>query len=138
MEATASEFWFSGVKWVGVVYLAYLGIRMLRSSGTLAVPDEACTAERPSFAAIDFVVMLAYAAAYAQAIPELRWGPRQGEAAGGGSGPMSQTINTRCERPLIIRTTPSAGRRTPPFRPRSALNRSVKDGDHGERRGQRR
>jgi threonine/homoserine/homoserine lactone efflux protein len=34
----ASEFWFSAVKWIGVVYLAYLGVRMLRSRGTLAVP----------------------------------------------------------------------------------------------------
>lgn len=36
----ASEFWFSMVKWVGVLYLAYLGIRLLRSKGTLAVPSE--------------------------------------------------------------------------------------------------
>ncbi|MBN9428129.1 MAG: LysE family translocator [Burkholderiales bacterium] len=36
----ASEFWFSVVKWVGVVYLAYLGIRLLGSSGTLAMPSE--------------------------------------------------------------------------------------------------
>lgn len=36
----ASEFWFSVVKWVGVVYLAYLGIRLLRSRGTFAVPDD--------------------------------------------------------------------------------------------------
>lgn len=35
----ASEFWFSVVKWVGVVYLSYLGIRMLRSKGTLTVPS---------------------------------------------------------------------------------------------------
>lgn len=31
----ASEFWFSVVKWVGVAYLAFLGVSMLRSSGTL-------------------------------------------------------------------------------------------------------
>jgi threonine/homoserine/homoserine lactone efflux protein len=37
----ASEFWFSVVKWVGVVYLSYLGIRLLRSKGTLAIPSEA-------------------------------------------------------------------------------------------------
>lgn len=36
----ASEFWFSVVKWVGVVYLAYLGIRLLRSKGTLAIPSD--------------------------------------------------------------------------------------------------
>jgi threonine/homoserine/homoserine lactone efflux protein len=31
----ASEFWFSVVKWVGVGYLAFLGIMLLRSKGTL-------------------------------------------------------------------------------------------------------
>ena len=31
----ASEFWFSVVKWVGVAYLAYLGVQMLRSNGSL-------------------------------------------------------------------------------------------------------
>jgi threonine/homoserine/homoserine lactone efflux protein len=31
----ASEFWFSVVKWVGVVYLAALGIMLLRSKGSL-------------------------------------------------------------------------------------------------------
>lgn len=36
----ASEFWFSVVKWVGVVYLTYLGVRLLRSKGTLPVPFE--------------------------------------------------------------------------------------------------
>jgi threonine/homoserine/homoserine lactone efflux protein len=45
----ASEFWFSVVKWVGVVYLAYLGIVLLRSKGTLdlslngARPDQAAS-----------------------------------------------------------------------------------------------
>lgn len=40
----ASEFWFSVVKWVGVAYLAYLGVRMLRSTGTLTLPEgEAAT-----------------------------------------------------------------------------------------------
>ncbi|KAF1068102.1 LysE family translocator [Variovorax sp.] len=29
----ASEFWFSMLKWVGAAYLAWLGIRMLRSKG---------------------------------------------------------------------------------------------------------
>ncbi|QRF60445.1 LysE family translocator [Variovorax paradoxus] len=29
----ASEFWFSMLKWVGAAYLAWLGIRMLRSQG---------------------------------------------------------------------------------------------------------
>lgn len=36
----ASEFWFSVVKWVGVVYLAYLGVRLLRSKGTLSLPSD--------------------------------------------------------------------------------------------------
>ena len=31
----ASEFWFSVVKWVGVAYLAFLGVQMLRSNGSL-------------------------------------------------------------------------------------------------------
>ena len=48
----ASEFWFSVVKWVGVAYLAYLGVRLLRSKGTLAVPDEQGTAGQASSRAI--------------------------------------------------------------------------------------
>jgi threonine/homoserine/homoserine lactone efflux protein len=114
----ASEFWFSVVKWVGVAYLAYLGLRLLRSKGTLAVTGDSDPAERPpgravflrsflvaatnpkgylffsaflpqfvapaqpqlpqyvtlalTFAAIDLAVMLAYAAAGAQAIRVLR------------------------------------------------------------------
>lgn len=35
----ASEFWFSVLKWVGVGYLAFLGLQMLRSQGSL---DPAC------------------------------------------------------------------------------------------------
>jgi threonine/homoserine/homoserine lactone efflux protein len=31
----ASEFWFSMVKWVGALYLAWLGLRLLRSKGGL-------------------------------------------------------------------------------------------------------
>jgi threonine/homoserine/homoserine lactone efflux protein len=114
----ASEFWFSVVKWLGVAYLAYLGVRMLRSTGTLEVPSGEASSDPPSriaiflrsflvavtnpkgylffsaflpqfivpsepqlpqyaalagaFAAIDFAVMLAYAAAGAQAIRVLR------------------------------------------------------------------
>ncbi|WP_140635809.1 LysE family translocator [Methylibium rhizosphaerae] len=116
----ASEFWFSAVKWVGVAYLAWLGVRMLRSRGALTLPaDDAAatgrTASRKSiflrsflvavtnpkgylffsaflpqfiatsepqvpqylalavvFGSIDFLVMLAYAAAGAQAIRALR------------------------------------------------------------------
>jgi len=45
----ASEFWFSVVKWVGVAYLAYLGVRMLRSTGTLTLPEgEAATTGQPT------------------------------------------------------------------------------------------
>jgi len=33
----ASEFWFTVVKWVGVAYLAFLGVMLLRSRGTLDV-----------------------------------------------------------------------------------------------------
>ncbi len=114
----ASEFWFSIVKWVGVIYLGYLGLRLLRSKGTLALPGEGDTAPMPSraavflrsflvavtnpkgylffsaflpqfvapeqpqlpqyvvlavtFAAIDFIVMFAYARAGAGAIRMLR------------------------------------------------------------------
>ena len=31
----ASEFWFSVIKWIGAVYLAWLGLRLLRSRGGL-------------------------------------------------------------------------------------------------------
>jgi threonine/homoserine/homoserine lactone efflux protein len=44
----ASEFWFTVVKWVGVAYLAWLGVRLLRSTGTLAVPADADAAGRPA------------------------------------------------------------------------------------------
>jgi threonine/homoserine/homoserine lactone efflux protein len=114
----ASEFWFSVVKWVGVLYLAYLGVRLLGSKGTFAVPSESTSSQAittravflrsllvavtnpkgylffsaflpqfivatepqlpqyvalaVTFASIDFVVMLAYASAGAQAIRFLR------------------------------------------------------------------
>ncbi len=48
----ASEFWFSVVKWLGVAYLAHLGIRLLRSKGTLAILAEAGTSEQSSKRAI--------------------------------------------------------------------------------------
>jgi threonine/homoserine/homoserine lactone efflux protein len=34
----ASEFWFSVLKWAGAVYLAWLGIRLLRSRGGFEIP----------------------------------------------------------------------------------------------------
>jgi len=43
----ASEFWFSVVKWLGVAYLTYLGVRMLRSTGTLVLPDGEAGSGRP-------------------------------------------------------------------------------------------
>lgn len=50
----ASEFWFSVVKWVGVAYLAWLGLKMLRSRGGLALPDGegAAAAQRPTARAV--------------------------------------------------------------------------------------
>ena len=48
----ASEFLFSVVKWVGVVYLAYLGIRLLRSKGALAIPIEAGISQQTSSRAV--------------------------------------------------------------------------------------
>jgi threonine/homoserine/homoserine lactone efflux protein len=49
----ASEFWFSVVKWVGVAYLAWLGLRMLRSRGSLTLPaDDAAPGERSTARAI--------------------------------------------------------------------------------------
>jgi threonine/homoserine/homoserine lactone efflux protein len=114
----ASEFWFTMVKWIGVVYLSYLGICLLRSKGTFAVPDDPTLRSQPPpqaiflrsflvavtnpkgylffsaflpqfidpaqppltqyvalaaiFVTIDFIVMLGYAAAGAQAIHFLR------------------------------------------------------------------
>lgn len=40
----ASEFWFTVLKYVGAAYLAWIGWRMLRSTGTLAQPDAATAA----------------------------------------------------------------------------------------------
>lgn len=34
----ASEFWFGVVKWLGVAYLAFLGLMMLRSAGRITLP----------------------------------------------------------------------------------------------------
>jgi threonine/homoserine/homoserine lactone efflux protein len=48
----ASEFWFSAVKWVGVAYLGYLGVRLSCSRGTFTVPEEANGSRKASAGAI--------------------------------------------------------------------------------------
>ncbi|MGE0329441.1 MAG: LysE family translocator [Ramlibacter sp.] len=40
----ASEFWFSVLKWVGAAYLAWLGVRLLRSRGGFDLPADAAHA----------------------------------------------------------------------------------------------
>lgn len=44
----ASEFWFSVIKWLGAAYLAFLGVQMLRSTGSLG---KALDAASPSVGA---------------------------------------------------------------------------------------
>jgi threonine/homoserine/homoserine lactone efflux protein len=41
----ASEFWFSVVKWLGAAYLAFLGVMLLRSHGTLDISGSASSEE---------------------------------------------------------------------------------------------
>jgi len=48
----ASEFWFSVVKWIGVGYLAFLGVMLLRSRGTLGEAANTETAGSGSWGAI--------------------------------------------------------------------------------------
>lgn len=48
----ASEFWFTVVKWLGAAYLAFLGIMLLRSKGTIQVASDAEDAAPASALAI--------------------------------------------------------------------------------------
>ena len=43
---SASEFWFSVLKWVGAAYLAWLGLRLLRSQGGLDVSSAPDSSDR--------------------------------------------------------------------------------------------
>ena len=44
----ASEFWFTVVKWIGAVYLGYLGVRLLMASGRLDLPQEGAGERLPA------------------------------------------------------------------------------------------
>ncbi|MDB5803513.1 MAG: Lysine exporter protein [Betaproteobacteria bacterium] len=44
----ASELWFGMVKWLGVAYLAFLGVMMLRSAGSITLPMDGDTGEAAS------------------------------------------------------------------------------------------
>ncbi|MCY1168221.1 MAG: LysE family translocator [Pseudomonadota bacterium] len=48
----ASEFWFSMLKWVGAIYLAWLGLRLLRSRGGFELPANAAGKAQGSSCAI--------------------------------------------------------------------------------------
>ncbi|WP_105372463.1 LysE family translocator [Neorhizobium huautlense] len=48
----ASEFWFTVVKWLGAGYLAFLGIMLLRSKGSLDVTEAAAASGSGSSASI--------------------------------------------------------------------------------------
>ena len=53
----ASEFWFSVVKWVGAAYLAWLGLRMLLTKGSIDLPtgDQADPTTAPRSASAVFM-----------------------------------------------------------------------------------
>ncbi|MGO6907226.1 LysE family translocator, partial [Rhizobium ruizarguesonis] len=51
----ASEFWFSMLKWAGAAYLAFLGIMLLRSKGTI---DAALKSGAPAGATSPFSIGL--------------------------------------------------------------------------------
>ena len=42
----ASEFWFAVVKWIGVCYLAYLGVMLLRSRGIIDASIQSANSDR--------------------------------------------------------------------------------------------
>lgn len=48
----ASAFWFAVVKWLGAAYLAYIGVRLLMSKGSLSIEGTDRNASRDSNAAI--------------------------------------------------------------------------------------
>lgn len=46
----SSAFWFGVVKWLGVVYLAWLGVQMLRSAGQFGTADDGRLSPRDALA----------------------------------------------------------------------------------------
>lgn len=48
----ASEFWFAVLKWVGVAYLTFLGLMMLRSTGSLSLPKDGLAMPQKSAASL--------------------------------------------------------------------------------------